>query len=113
MPTRTIVWVTTTFPAFHRWAAAPDDVAFLRAYHRHIFHVKLGVWVTHGDREVEFFQLKRKLDDCIRVIYEGKHFEKSCEMIAQELLQQFNAAYCTVSEDGENGATVSKIGGEA
>jgi hypothetical protein len=33
--------------------------------------------------------------------------------VAQELLDQFSAVYCTVSEDGENGATVSRIGGEA
>jgi hypothetical protein len=104
--TRTIVYVKTQFIGYHRWANAPDDVAFLRAYHRHVFHVKVGVEVTHGDREVEFFQFQRKVQDYISAEYEGRYFEKSCEMIAIDLLYRFQAAMVEVSEDGENGAVV-------
>lgn len=103
-----VVWITTHFQAYHRWIEAPESVAFLKSYHRHLFHVKLGVKVTHGDREVEFFSLKEQLDQYIKRYYEGMNFESSCEMIAEDLLNQFDADFAEVSEDGENGATVTR-----
>ena len=80
-----VVWVQTLFEGFHRWLYTPNNVKFLREYHRHIFKIKLGVEVTGDDREVEFFQLKRKVDEYINKNYQGKYFEFSCEMIAAEL----------------------------
>ncbi len=102
-----VVWIQTLFEGFHRWKEAPEDIAFLRDYHRHIFDVKIGLEVSHNDRAVEFFQLKRQVDLYIKEHLEGKHFELSCEMIATLLLKQFGASFVEVSEDGENGATVS------
>jgi len=84
------------------------DVGFLRDYHRHVFHVKLGVTVSHGDRDVEFFQLKRKVCKHLLENYDQQQFEKSCEMIASELMSEFGASFVEVSEDGENGATVEQ-----
>lgn len=98
------VWIRTQFTAFHRWKDAPDDVKFLRDWHRHVFHVKIAVEVGHNDREVEFFQFKKKVEQYCRIRLENQCFEKSCEMIAEELLNEFSAAFCEVSEDGENGA---------
>ena len=109
---RKIVWVTTIFEAFHRWKDAPQDVEFLRDYHRHLFHVKVGVLVNHGDREIEFFQFKRRLEDIIENTWAGKRLNESCEMIAEDLLNFLDASFVTVSEDGENGATVSVEGYE-
>ncbi len=103
---KTIVWVGTMFEGFHRWVDAPDDVAFLRDYHRHIFEVRLGIAVTDTNREVEFFQLKRKVDGFILDNYEGRYFEFSCEQIAEVLLNEFKADFVEVSEDGENGAII-------
>lgn len=105
---KTVVWITTKFAAFHRWASAPDPYAFLRDYHRHLFHVRLGVSVGHGDREVEFFDLKARLEEYLRESYTGKQFELSCEQIASEILIRFRGCWCEVSEDGENGATVEQ-----
>lgn len=105
--TTVVVWITDRFEAWHRWLNAPDQVGFLRDWHRHMFHVKVGVPVVGLDREVEFFILKGKLaavlDDC----YRGEWFEKSCEMIATELLDAMRASFVEVSEDGENGAMVT------
>jgi hypothetical protein len=101
----TYVWVTSEFEGYHRWKDAPDDVAFLRDFHRHIFKVKLLIEVTHNNRDVEFFQLKRKLKREL-LIWNNQKFEDSCEMIAAQLLRAFNAAQVEVSEDGENGAIV-------
>lgn len=100
------VWIQTTFEGFHRWIGAPAAVAFLRGFHRHIFKVKLGMEVTHDNREIEFFQLKGEVDKFINKFYQGKRFESSCEEIAGHFLNQFDASFVEVSEDGENGATI-------
>lgn len=105
---KTIIWVTTQFVAFHRWRAAPEEVSFLRVYHRHIFKVKMGVLVQHLNREVEFFTLKKELEEYIHLHYSGLEFGKSCELIATEILEVFDAYFVQVSEDGENGALVEK-----
>ena len=108
---KTIVWVTTQFEGFHKWPAAPDEVGFLRLLHRHLFHVKVGVLVGHNDRDVEFFMLKRHVNDIIKMMA-GDNM--SCEMMAEfildklDLLFNYDVLYVDVSEDGENGATISK-----
>jgi len=103
---KTVVWIQTSFEGFHRWKDAPEKVAFLRNYHRHIFDVKLGIEAVHDDRAVEFFLLKGDVDEFINENYQGRYFEYSCEQIAKRLLTKFNADFVEVSEDGENGATV-------
>lgn len=103
----TRIYVRTEFEAFHRWKDAPDDVAFLRDYHRHVFKVRVDMDVSHGNRDIEFFQFKRKLDSFINKRFTGAHFEFSCEQIASYILKEFNAFSVEVSEDGENGAVVT------
>lgn len=105
--TRTVVWINTTFVGFHRYKDAPKEVEFLRAWHRHVFHVRVGVSVEGLNREVEFFNLKGRVNEFLQRNYEGQSFEKSCEMIAHHLSTFFSACEVTVSEDGENGATVT------
>jgi hypothetical protein len=112
MLTATVVYVRYEFPAFHRWLDAPDHVAFLRDYHRHIFKIKLGVRVRHSDRDVEFFTLLEALKLYIGRTFFQSYFEFSCEQIACMILREFekwNPVYCEVSEDGENGAEVTVI----
>ena len=98
------VFITTQFEGFHCWPDAPNEVGFLRDIHRHIFHVKAWAQVDHGDRQIEFILLKRKIDQYIASIV--KPISWSCEHWAEHLLQQFGLASCEVSEDGENGAIV-------
>ena len=112
------VWVTFRKEGIHKYPAAAtdpklatggwDDVSFLGVLHRHIFHFKVWIEVTHDDRDVEFIQVKRWLE---RLYSEGSlqlNF-KSCEMIARDLNAQIKAKYpgrhvkIEVSEDGENG----------
>lgn len=111
MATQTEVWVTTQFEAFHRWKDAPEGVAFLRHYHRHVFKVRVGVAVGHNDRAVEFFQLKEQLDEYLHVHWRGSMTDHSCEAMAQDIVgylqsQSLSVLYVSVSEDGENGAVV-------
>lgn len=105
------VWIKTQFEGFHRWKDAPDDVAFLRDFHRHVFHVKIGVEVGGDNREVEFFQFKRKVEHYLDKYWHKTQFENSCEQIAVAIGTHFDAFFVEVSEDGENGAfvTFSKV----
>jgi len=105
---KTTIWITTIFEAFHRWKDAPEEVYFLRAYHRHIFEVEIGVAVRHDDRDIEFLQFKDEVNEYIKKHFERKRFELSCEMIAKRLFNEFTAEYVKVSEDGENGATIER-----
>jgi hypothetical protein len=114
-----MIWVTFRKEGIHMYpAAATDpklatgdeyDVSFLGTPHRHIFHFKVYIAVTHDDRDIEFIQFKRWLEKCYSDgILELNH--KSCEMIARELNATISARYpgretwIDVSEDGENGA---------
>ena len=111
-----MIWVTFQREGIHKFpAAATDpnlaDVAFLANEHRHIFHFNVSIEVFHNDRDIEFIQFKRWLES----LYQGTlelNF-KSCEMISDDLYEVIASRYpgrdivITVSEDGENGATIS------
>ena len=118
---KSMIWVTFRKEGIHMYpAAATDpklatgdeyDVSFLGTPHRHIFHFKVYIAVTHDDRDIEFIQFKRWLEKC----YSDGTLElnhKSCEMIARELNDIIIARYpgrktsIDVSEDGENGAVL-------
>jgi hypothetical protein len=110
-----MIWVTFQREGIHKFpAAATDpnlaDVAFLANEHRHIFHFNIAIQVFHNDRDIEFIQFKRWLEN----LYQGTlelNF-KSCEMISDDLFEVIASRYpgrdieITVSEDGENGATI-------
>jgi hypothetical protein len=116
-----MIWVTFRKEGIHKYpAAATDpnlatndeyDVSFLGYPHRHIFHFTVGIQVFHNDRDIEFIQFKRWLEN----LYAGGTLElnfKSCEMISDDLYEEIASRYpdrditITVSEDGENGATI-------
>lgn len=104
-------WVTAQFEGYHQWKDAPEEVAFLRDKHRHIFHVKVYVEQFHDDRDVEFILLKRWLEE--QIVDMDRENLGSCEMIAEAILGKLKegrlrkrAYKVEVSEDGENGALV-------
>jgi len=116
------IWVTFRREGIHKYPAALTDpklktgdeydVSFLGYPHRHMFHFKVAIEVFHDDRDIEFIQFKRWLEN----LYGKGTLEldyKSCEMIGADLYQQINSKYpnrevtIDVSEDGENGATMS------
>jgi hypothetical protein len=115
------IFVTFQKEGIHKYpAAATDpslatgdeyDVSFLATPHRHIFHFNVSIEVFHNDRDIEFIQFKRWLLN----LYSMGTLEldyKSCEMLSDALYYQIAARYpnrdiaITVSEDGENGATI-------
>lgn len=116
------IWVTFKKEGIHKYPAALEDpalatgdeydVSFLGYPHRHMFHFKVRIGVTHNDRDIEFIQFKRWLeslygDGIIQLDY------KSCEMISDDLYEQISAKYpgrfveIEVSEDGENGCIIT------
>lgn len=104
------IYVKNQFKGFHKYVNAPEEVAFLRNLHRHIFHIKTTIEVSSCDRELEFFMVQQEVDDIIKewVNLEGM----SCEQMASTILKALHqkhpkAMSCDVSEDGENGAVVS------
>lgn len=102
----TVVYCTTRFVAFHRWASAPDSVAFLRDRHRHEFHVRAEYAVDHEDRDVEFISKKVEVDEAVRVALCSSDDTEtwSCERWARWIGEWTGACAVDVSEDGENGA---------
>lgn len=101
--------VRTTFEGLHCWPECPyEEVAFLRNPHRHLFHVTVKCSVTHSDRELEFFILKRDLDLYIKTLNYNlgqSSCEDLCNMIYANLVDNYPTInYVSVFEDGENGA---------
>jgi len=95
--------IQTSFIAQHRWVQAPNNVDFLRNYHRHKFFIKMWIEVDHSDRDKEFFTVKAELDKFLKKNYEGRKFEFSCETLAEILAVLFNADQVEVYEDNECG----------
>ena len=115
------IWVTFQKEGIHKYPAALDDpalatgdeydVSFLGYPHRHIFHFRVAITVTHNDRDIEFIQFKRWLEK----LYAEKTLEldyKSCEMMSDDLFDKIAEKYpnrsvkIEVSEDGEIGALI-------
>ena len=118
---KNMIWVTFRKEGIHCYPAAATeptlatsdeyDVSFLGTPHRHIFHFKVWISVEHSDREIEFIQFKRWLEN----LYSQGTLQldyKSCEMMAEDLYKQISAKYpgrevwIEVSEDNENGAFI-------
>jgi hypothetical protein len=84
------------------------DVSFLASPHRHIFHFRVELSVTHDNRDVEFIQFKRWLENLYKDATLTLDY-KSCEMMGEELYSHISAKYpnrdvrIEISEDGENG----------
>lgn len=111
---RSVVFCSLSIDGIHRWEECPiEEVKFLRDDHRHKFHIKAYKPVTHSDRDVEFIWLLHEITDYLRNRYwdeqkRSHYFGKmSCEMIAEELIRQFDLCQCECSEDLENGAIVT------
>ena len=102
------VFGTLQFAAIHCWPGAVPPVEFLQNPHRHMFMVEFRCAVTHSDRDIEFISFKQKVEDfCERRWARNDIGAMSCEMLGMALLDAFPEMHrVTVSEDGENGATV-------
>jgi hypothetical protein len=115
------IFVTFQKEGIHKYPAALTDpalatgdeydVSFLGYPHRHIFHFKVWIGVTHDNRDIEFIQFKRWLEN----LYKEGTLQldyKSCEMMSQDLYDSISQKYpnrevwIEVSEDSENGSFI-------
>lgn len=132
MNKQTFITVKTSFDGIHCWANCPhEEVAFLRNPHRHVFWVRLEVEVFSDDRDLEYFMIKRKLDNAINELYGNGNTSsnikllgsKSCEMINDDIYKNLfvgplapmsqdkgqRQVSITTSEDDENSATTRYV----
>lgn len=121
------IWITFRKEGIHRYPAAGTDpalctageydVSFLASPHRHIFHFRVSIDVFHNDRDIEFIQFKRWIENLYSSNKSNSNSVldldfKSCEMLADDLYDQIAARYpdraveIEVSEDGENGCLI-------
>ena len=115
------IWVKFQKEGIHCYPAAATDpqlatgdeyeVSFLGTPHRHIFHFRVWIDVFHNDRDIEFIQFKRWLENLYKDAILALDY-KSCEMIADDLYIQIasrypnRAVWIEVSEDSENGCLI-------
>lgn len=116
---RVVTTITSTVrqPGTHHWPRAHPERAYLKALHRHVFIVSATVNVRHDDRDVEFHDLQDAIVVALTATSDGgpptllKFGPRSCETIALSVLmhlrKECDAIRCSVSEDGENHATVT------
>lgn len=110
------VFCTLQVEGTHNWPNCQiDEVEYLKHPHRHLFGIKATMIVKHGDRDVEFIELKHKIQNYLKSKYynhtKNIHMfgHQSCEMIARELMNVFDLIECEVNEDNENGSILTKI----
>ena len=115
------IWVTFRKEGIHKYPAALTDpllatndeydVSFLGYPHRHIFHFRVWIDVFHSDRDIEFIQFKRWLENLYKDSILSLDY-KSCEMIADDIYIKIaerypnRAVWIEVAEDGENGCLI-------
>lgn len=116
----TAIKVQFDFEGFHSYSGAPSEVEFLKNLHRHLFNIKVTIEVTHEDRELEFFIVRRQLIDLVNRLYPDK-VVGSCEMMAKDIYHFVKHSYkkldktgdrlveVEVSEDKENSGLVSDL----
>ncbi len=85
------------------------DVSHLANLHMHYFNFKVWIEVKDTNREIEFIQLRRWIED----LYTNDTLKldyKSCEMISDDLYYELSKKYSNleirieISEEGINGS---------
>lgn len=110
---RRYITVRGQYDGFHKYEDAPEEVAFLKARHRHLFKWEASIEVFHDDRELEFFIVQNNVYKTILPFLRQRDNLGSCEQQAEIILGGLVNSYgpkrhyiVTVSEDGENSGTV-------
>lgn len=114
------IQVKNVFIGTHYYKDAPDEVAFLRSPHRHLFVVRTTLQVYDEDRELEFLLVQKAIHDYVTSeLDHGTGYielnERSCEWLARFIIEFIQLRYgvqryvsVSVFEDDENGAIITK-----
>jgi PDZ domain-containing secreted protein len=119
MNKKTFVYTTFQKEGYHCFPEAGTDpkyvttdkynVSHLAHRHMHYFNFKVWVEVTHSNRDIEFIQMRRQIEDWYGdevLTLNGK----SVEMMSEDLYEKLSTKYpgveirIDISEEGINGA---------
>lgn len=107
--------VRTEILATHYWPGASGQREYLGHPHAHVFKFTALAPVSHSDRDIEFHDLRDRLDQVVREITNHKEGGLmtfgglSCESIGEMILTLIpQLSQITVSEDGQCDAIVRK-----
>lgn len=113
---KTVIGVRVVVEGFHNFPKAKEifgpEVDFLAVRHRHNFGITVEIPVHHDDRDKEFILLQREVRDYIHRNYgtPAEFKAMSCEAIARDLMEAYDATMVIVDEDGENYAKITVNG---
>ena len=111
--------VKNSFVGYHRYVDAPEDVKFLKDWHRHNFIVTTSISVDHNNRDIEFFELQQIVEKFVKDTYSSDKTKdtagyvrgitiESCEQLAEDVCRYLSDLFeskrdisVEVSEDGE------------
>lgn len=107
---KSYIIIRTVKEGFHQWNSAPIETKFLRYPHRHLFHIEVKLEVGDLDRELEFFAVKKVVDEWAQLFY-SESSNLSCEMMCLNLnrylkLKNYPVHSISIFEDNENGALI-------
>ena len=108
MQRQALVLIDFDLEGYHFYPDPPKEVEFLGHSHRHLFQIKMGFEVTDMNREIEIFMMTGTVKEYINERFGTPAIfrDMSCEHIAEDLLNKFNAKFVEVLEDGKGGARV-------
>lgn len=105
--------INLSIDGIHQWKdCSIKEVDFLTNPHRHLFKIRIEKRVTHNDRELEIIQFKHNVLTYLKLKYFDEDKQShifgnmSCEDIAEDLYNVFDADLVEVLEDNENGAII-------
>ena len=109
MKTTTII--NFDIPGIHYDKAAPEEVAFLRNEHRHLFTIKAGFEVSPKFKKQDPITLQVRIYEQLRAWhgFPCNFVGRNCTEIASNILNNFEEKgmiWCEVLEDNKNGARV-------
>ena len=111
-----LVRTHTEVDALHSWPRATRHRAYLAYPHAHRFRITVEARVGHSDREIEFADLRQRLEQVIDEMgsindqYRMRDWgERSCESVGLHVLYHMpEVDEVTVSEDGRDEARVGR-----
>jgi hypothetical protein len=112
----TYIVVKLQVEGLHNWPEARTiipEMGFLADIHRHIFHIKIAKIVSHNERDIEIILFKRGVTEWLQTTFAKNgtvcNFgPRSCETIANLIMDEFQCESVEVLEDNENGSIVIK-----
>lgn len=116
MKTSKSISVSATSSALHRWMNAPDTRYYLRYPHMHNFHITVTARVNHGDREIEFHDLRDRLKGVLNQLIKPDQYGvptfggSSCEHVGESILELMpEVDQVRVAEDETVSALVTRL----